>query len=90
MKYIMHDKGYDPKCYLFEERKEAEEFLWRWILDAVDIDELKEYDPEEAQRLLSGPEVIYDMEYDWGEDNAWVVNFFEVTGRGVRTLIPKE
>lgn len=55
------------------------------------IEELEEIDPEEAARLKSGPHIIYEMDYDWGDDNEWVVHFNEVDdGGNVKALIGDE
>jgi len=91
MRYVLifHDSGWGPEYHEFESKKDAEEFLWKWALEVVDIDALKEIDPKGAKRLSAGPSVVYDFDFCWGENDSCCVMLFEVDDRGVaRCLIP--
>jgi len=88
---ILHDSGWNPEYHEFRSRSEAEEFLYNRMLEAVDIDELTEVSPTEAERLLTeGPKVIYDVDFCWGENDTPTVMFFEVTDGEAAVLIPIE
>ncbi len=88
MKYAVLITFPENKYREFKTKEEAERFIWKYTLEAVDIEELEGIDPEEAARLKSSPQIIYDMEYDWGDDNGWAVHLNEVDDEGnVKALI---
>ena len=87
---ILHDSGWDPEYHEFHTRREAEKFLYDWMLEAIDIEELKETDPTEANRLLKkGPKAIYDEDFCWGENDTPSVMFFKVTNGEATVLKPR-
>lgn len=86
---ILHDAGYDPEVRVFRSRQEAEKWLYEWTIEAIGGDEYFDEFPEKREEFQD-PNVIYKLDYNWGENDAWMVFLIriDVEGTEAEVLIP--
>jgi len=88
---VLHDAGYSPRVCVFRSRQEAEKWLHEWTIETIGGEEYFDEYPEEREEFQN-PNVIYEVDYCWGENDAWMVFLIriDVEKAEAEVLIPKK